>query len=361
MTNLNPKTQSKPCGHRRRCLCAVGTALLALVAAGCGSDDDPDDQSSSVAQSSQAATPTVAVTTGIWADLIDAIDCDDQLETTTLLARGQDPHLSRPSAQMRRTIEDASVTVANGFELEGELAAVVEDAEHDGSAVLFMSHYIDDPLDADPTHSHEHEEEGHDEDEAHDEHDEEGHEEEGHDEHEAHDPHFWLDPIRVADGLAQFAHDLADVTGLADDDFACTDDYVAELREIDAFIDDELADVDANAKTIVTAHAVLGYFADRYELDVLPVYGSTESHDASATATVEVANTLRDLADARGTVNIIAASTENVDLAKDLAESIDGVDIVEVALEDLGAEGSDTDTYLGLLRSLARTVAAELS
>lgn len=303
----------------------------------------------------------VAVTTGIWTDVLKAIDCDDQLDVTQLITRGQDPHHSQPSAQMRRNMQDADAIVANGFRLEGQLADLVEDAGGDGATVLVMSDYIADPLTADAAHSHDHEAEGHDEHDEHDDHDSH-HEHDSHDDEvETFDPHFWLDPVRVADGLGQFAADLASATGLDAADLACADDYAAELREIDTFIEGELAGLDDHDKTIVTAHAVLGYFADRYDLEVLPVYASVDTHDASATAAAEVADTLRDLAEARGTVNILAASTENVDLAEDLAESIDGVGIVSVALEDLGADGGATGTYLGLLRTLATTVVDELN
>ena len=50
---------------------------------------------------------------------------------------------------------------------------------------------------------------------------------------------------------------------------AQADDYVAELEALDAEIEATLAAVPPERRVLVTNHEVFGYFADRYDFEVV--------------------------------------------------------------------------------------------
>ena len=117
----------------------------------------------------------------------------------------------------------------------------------------------------------EHEEEGHDDHGGHDAHGHgHGH---GHD-HGAGDPHFWQNPRmavhyvnQIADGLMAADPDNASVYR---DNAAA---YVAELEALDAYIADALAGIPDDHRVIVTFHDAFGYFASRYDMEVMAFVG----------------------------------------------------------------------------------------
>ena len=89
------------------------------------------------------------------------------------------------------------------------------------------------------------------------------------------DPHIWFDPIRVNDRLDVLA-DKLEGAGVA----ACAAEFSDALLKLDAEIMELVDDIPIEERVLVTNHASLGYFADRYGFEVaavvLPGSGSTE-------------------------------------------------------------------------------------
>ncbi|WP_420620099.1 metal ABC transporter solute-binding protein, Zn/Mn family [Candidatus Poriferisocius sp.] len=161
-------------------------AALALVAWGCGNDDDAAESD---------GVPTVVVTTSIWGDVVANVVCDGLADVVTLIPTGGDPHAYQPSLQARGLMEDAPLVVANGLHLEEGLVDTLEAVEQAGTPVFHMADHVSTIEYGSTTvqmgHDDHDDEHGHDEDDHEDDHDDEhGHDEDDHeDDHDEDDGH----------------------------------------------------------------------------------------------------------------------------------------------------------------------------
>ncbi len=307
--------------------------VLLLVATSCAGD----------AENSGDGLHVVATTT-ILGDVAANV-VGDHGSVTVLLPIGADPHSYQPSSQQAAEINRADLVLANGLGLEEGLSDVLEAAVADGANVIEIGPLVD-PLPFSPDAPHdEHDEE----DAAHDEHDEEDND----------DPHFWLDPIRVAEAAKIIGGELATIDGTPDWDDRVSA-YTARLLASHEEVDGIVGDIPAENRVLVTNHASLGYFADRYGFDVLGVVipgGSTLADPSSA----ELA-ALTDAIEQSAVPAIFAETTEPRALAEAVAAgSGTEVAVVELFTGSLGEAGSGAETLIGLWETNARRVAAALS
>ena len=378
-------------------------AALSLVAAACGSGDEVD-AASGVAGTAIDATlassdaPTVAVTTNILGDVVANL-VGSEMNVMTIMPVGADPHDFQASAQQVAAMGDAAVLVANGAAFEEGLLDVIETAETDGVPVFEAIwavetiefgeggdvhghddedgdvHDDEDKEDKEDKDGdvHDDDEDGDvhdDEDEDGDVHDDEDEDEDGHDDDEDEDghgheddgvdPHFFTDPARVAlaaDGIADFL--IENVDGIdADTVRANTDAYVAELNALDEELSVAFADLSDEQRVLVTNHEVFGYFADRYDFEVVGTVipsGSTNGADAQALA--ELAEIIED----EGVPAIFADTSSSDELAQTLADEVGDIDVIELFSESLGDESSGGATYVEMVGTNADRILAALA
>ena len=230
-----------------------------------------------------------------------------------------------------------------------------EDAEHDDHDEE-ADHDHEDEADHEE-HEDDHADHDHDEDGDHDDHeDDDGHE--GHD-HGGLDPHFWTDPIRVGRAGLLIAEALAALDPSIDWQ-SRAEAYAATMAELDEEIQDILAAVPEENRKLVTNHDSLGYFADRYDFEVIGTIipsGSTLATPSSS----DMANLIREVIE-QGIPAIFAETIEPTALAEAIAEEVGG-DVVVVTLltGSLGEPGTETGTIVGMLRHNARLIAEGLS
>ena len=209
----------------------------------------------------------------------------------------------------------------------------------------------------DDEHEDDHDDEHH-EDDHHDEHHEDDHE--GHD-HGSEDPHVWLDPVRVAQAVESLAAVLVDQHGLDESRVStCVDAYLAELGQLHEDITDTLATVPAASRKLVTNHDAFGYFADRYNFQVIgTVIPSLTTLAEPSPASLEA---LAELIEATGVPAIFSEYlSHHRDDAAALADRLEGVSLVSLYSGALGPEGSGAETYLAMMRVNAGTIAEALS
>ena len=81
------------------------------------------------------------------------------------------------------------------------------------------------------------------------------------------DPHIWLDPHNVMLWTAQIRDTLSENLPAHAEEFAANADaYLAELRDLDASISEQLQMIPP-PRLLVTQHDILGYFAARYDFE----------------------------------------------------------------------------------------------
>jgi zinc/manganese transport system substrate-binding protein len=242
----------------------------------------------------------------------------------------------------------ADVLITNGAGFEEGLGETIEAAEQDGVATFAA-------IDAVETLSLEDEDEhveGAEEDERADD-DEDG--------HDGVDPHFFTDPARMATAAQAIADFLVDeVPALDSAAFAGqVDAAIGGLHDLDRQVDETLAAVPAERRTLVTNHEVFGYFADRYGFEVVGAVIPSISTEASPSAGEidELAATIT----AEGVPAIFADTSSPASLADTLADEVGDVAVVELYSESLGDPGSGADTYAGMMRTNATRIADALS
>jgi zinc/manganese transport system substrate-binding protein len=314
---------------------AVAVALGALLLAACGTGTG-----TGTSESTNDA-PTVVATTSIWADITANVACDGLAQVQTIIPPGGDPHSFEPSLRDRETMDNADLVITNGLFLEESLADTIDAIESNGVAVLRVGNDLD-PLAVGET--------------SHDDHDD--HDDEDHD-HGDFDPHVWWDPTRVAEAVPVIADALAEV-GIDQAALdACADQYLNELTTLDEEIDAIVAALPVDQRILVTNHDSLSYFADRYNFEVL---GSVipSSSSLAATSPGELDALAADI-EATG-VSAIFADTQNSSTDADaLANRIGDVEVISMLTGTLDKPGSNADTYIGWLRTNARTIVDALT
>lgn len=272
----------------------------------------------------QAELPVVIATTSILGDVVGRVG-GREIEVRVLIPPGVDPHEFAPSAQQVATISAAGLVVANGLGLEEGMRDVLDQARSEGITVLELAPELEPlPLDG------------------------------------GFDPHFWQDPRRMETAVALIASAL--INDVALDPERTSERAASYALEIEqAFIDaEELLDaVPPGRRSLVTNHAAFAYFADRYGFEVLGTIvpgGSSLAMPSSVHLAELVALMIEHQVPA-----IFVEAEAGAGLATELAAEVGpGVQVVTLASDTLGAPGTDTDTYVGLVLHNARAVAAAL-
>lgn len=306
----------------------VVVLAAAMTLGACGSGDSGDGDLS------------VVVTTSVLGDLVANV-AGPGAEVVVLVPLGADAHSFSPSSQQVAEMNDADLVVVNGLGLEEGFASVIEGLVADEGRVLEIAPLLD-PI---PFGLED------DEDADHDPAEEEDHD-------YSIDPHVWMDPLRMAAAAVLIAAELEEVAP----DGAWSDRaeaYAAELEELHAEIEEELSVVDPAGRLLVTNHEALGYFAERYDFEVVGtvIPGGSTLGDPSSESLASLVETMRDL----GVSVIFAETSQPSALADAVASELGGeVEVVELYTESLGEPGSDAETLIGMLRTNASRIAQAL-
>lgn len=355
-------------------------AVLALLLSACGgtSDAKRTAESEGTAGSErppESEAPTIVVTTNILGEVVANL-VGDSIEVVTIMPVGADPHDFQASAKQVAQMSEAEVLIVNGAGFEEGLLDVIESVEGDGVAVFdaisaissigFGAGGRDHEATADRAMAKDHRDE-HAPDDDHDEHAPD--DEDDHDEHADHDhgagdadPHFFTDPARMAmaaEAIGDFliAH-VADVDAAAIE--AGVSAYVGELQDLDAQVAAQLAEIPEADRVLITNHEVFGYFAERYDFEVIATVipsGSTLA-GTSAQSLADLAETVRE----EGVRAIFAETSASTELAETLAtEARRDIKVVELFSESLGPPDSEGATYLDMVRTNANRIVQALA
>jgi zinc/manganese transport system substrate-binding protein len=331
---------------QRRLAVVAGTALLL---AACGSDGSSSSSGSSQPAASEDGALVVA-TTSIWADITANVACDGLADVRMIIPPGGDPHSFEPSLRDRDTMDGADLIVANGLFLEESLEDTIDAVESGGVPVLRAG----DGLDPIPTNaaSRDDDHEG-DDDADHDKVDDD----DAHD-HGDEDPHVWWDPSRIAAAVPLIADELVEAGLDRERVDICADQYVDDLARLDDELATLVATLPADRRLLVTNHDSLGYFADRYDFEVL---GSVipSSSSLAATSPADLDALAADI-EATGVSAIFADTQNSSDDAEALAGRIGDVVVISMLTDTLDEPGTDQGTYVGWLRRNVETIVEAL-
>ncbi|MEM1075727.1 MAG: zinc ABC transporter substrate-binding protein [Pseudomonadota bacterium] len=369
----------------RRSLLKSATALVAasMILPGAASADEP--------------IPVVA-TFSILGDMVERIG-GDHIALTTLVGPGGDAHVYQPTPQDAAAVAEADVLFINGLEFEGWLERLAEAAPFGGemvvattgvAAIEFEDEHGDEHDDHDDhddekhaegeEHDHDHDEDhaghddhdDHDEDHAgHDDHDEHGEEHAGHDDHDDHgedhaghddhhghdhgafDPHAW----QTIENAMIYVDNITAGLAKADPDNASLyyenrAEYVSELEALDEEIDEMMAEIPEDKRTVVTSHDAFGYLAAHYGMTFEAPQGLSTESEASAADVAELITQIREEGISAVFVEAITDNRLIEQIANETGANIGGT----LYSDALSAEDGPASTYVDMMRYNAKTL-----
>ncbi len=295
-----------------------------LLVAGC----EGGVASPPAASSQDGDSLTVVCTTTMIADLARNIMGDHAI-VKGIMKAGEDPHVYDVRPRDAQLIAAADVVLMNGLHLESTLIHVIEhNAESAVVARLAESPNIK-TLGSITIAG-------------------------------APDPHCWMNVKHFMVYLDSACEALAKADPQNAEVYrANAQRYRAQLETLDAWVQQQIESVPREQRVIVTSHDAFEYFGERYGIDVLAVIGiSTEQQprpqDVMALEKKVSERNVRALF-----IETSVTKTLN-DIVKKVANR-SGARIGGTLYSDsLGEEGTDTGTYLGMLRHNVTTVVEAL-
>ncbi|NLL49263.1 MAG: zinc ABC transporter substrate-binding protein [Firmicutes bacterium] len=206
-------------------------AIFALILVGC------------VFLASPASGQAIRVVTTfpILEDFVEQVG-GEQVQVSSLIPRGADPHTWEPTPKDARLVAQGDLIVANGGGFDDWLFALVQNVARPDTPLVIASQGLEVIV---PEYDH------------------------GHSHHHAGDPHFWLSVPNAISYVEQITEALV---GLAPEKAVYFESrarvYSEELVELHAWMTQELSGIPRENRVIVTYHNAFSYLAEEYGFEV---------------------------------------------------------------------------------------------
>jgi ABC-type Zn uptake system ZnuABC Zn-binding protein ZnuA len=291
-------------------------ALLLALVAGCGDGG-----------TSNASVTAVATTTQV-ADLVRNVG-GERVSVDSILRPNSDPHEYEPRPSDAAAVAKADLVFRSGGDLDGWLDEVLDSAGGDAERVTL--------IDSVKTIRGEGEDGG-----------------------SETDPHWWQNPRNAILAVAAIRDALvkADPGGRAGYERRAAA-YTAKLRRLDGEVARCIDRVPADKRRLVTTHDALGYFADRYGIQVIGAVIPSLSTQAQPSA--KDVNRLVDQIKREGVEAIFPEAALSKKLEQAISREAGAAVGGQLWADTLGPEGSSGETYLGAIRANAATLAKGMS
>jgi ABC-type Zn uptake system ZnuABC Zn-binding protein ZnuA len=299
----------------RRPLALLAATGLGLLCAGC-------------AGSGGAAGPgqvkVVATTTQI-ADFARAVG-GDRAQVVQLLAPNTDPHEYEPRPSDVRASTDAKVVLENGDNLDRWMKDIVKQAGGEPT-VVDLGARVPVRLPGESSGP----------------------------EASRYDPHWWHDPRNAQAAVAAIRDALTRANPDAKAIYARNAaTYLAELRALDSAIAACVRQVPPSQRKLVTDHDAFGYFAHRYDIQVVGAVIPSQTTQAQPSAR-SVARLVR-LIRREHVTAVFPESSINPKLARAIARETGAASNLTLYGDTLGPKGSSGATYLAMEQANADAI-----
>ncbi len=282
----------------RTILSFLAALVAAAALAGCGTDPADDGVVSIVATTTQVA------------DLARNV-AGERAEVTGILAPNSDPHEYEPRPSDAEAVARADLILASGGEIDAWLDQVVAGSGSDAPVDELIDHVRTLP---DP-------------------------------EGEGLDPHWWQDPRNAISAVAEIRDRLIEIDPGGRRAYAAgAASYIRELRELDARIAGCFERLPAAERKLVTSHDALGYYANRYAIEIVGAALPAQTTQAQPSAGETAA--LIELIRSAGVETIFPEAGVNAELEAAIAAGSGAEVGGELWADSLGPSDSDGSTYL---------------
>lgn len=280
----------------------------------------------------------VVATTSIVADVVANVG-GEAIELDTIIPRMTDPHGYQLTPGDLRLLHDADVVFINGLGLEESLEQSLSQLPEDIPIVslsegIQLREFTLEQTEPDTDH------------------DLEDHASTGV------DPHVWFDPLNIdvwTDNAAQSLAALDPANAAAFQ--ANSNTYHDQLEDLHNWILTQLEEIPQADRKLVTDHLLMGYFAQRYNFEIinalLPAFSSAASPSAQELADIQ--DSIRQ----SGAKVIFVGMTSNRRIAEQMAKdtSVAVVPLYTGSISDLNSPAS---TYLTFMQYNVRAIVTAL-
>ena len=288
--------------------CVVLFVLFAAVLAGCG-----DDGSGGAGE-----TKVVATTTQV-ADLVRNVG-GERVDVHQILQPNSDPHEYEPRPSDAQAIADAQAIVRSGGDVDEWMDDLIDNAGADAAQLTL--------IDVARTRGA--------------------------------DPHWWQDPRNAERAVAAIRDELIDVDPggrRAYERNAAA--YLRTLAGLDRATATCIGELPRSQRKLVTSHDALGYYADRYGLEIIGAV--TPSLSTQAQPSAKDVQRLVDQIRATGVKAIFPESSLNPKLEDAVARESGAGTGDALWADSLGPEGSSGATYVDSIAANTAAIVAGLS
>ncbi|MEQ8624329.1 MAG: zinc ABC transporter substrate-binding protein [Vicingaceae bacterium] len=194
-------------------------------------------------QSKSEGPIKIVCTTGMLGDAVENI-VGDKASVITLMGSGVDPHLYKATQGDLKNLSNADVIVYNGLHLEGKMGEIFEKLENRKKIIVAAGGISNNELINNT------------------------------DFQGAHDPHIWFDVNLWSKAVDHISRELAAFDSSSAETYAVnTKKYVAQLAEVDKYVERSILTIDSSRRVLVTAHDAFSYFGKAYNMQVKGLQG----------------------------------------------------------------------------------------
>ncbi len=279
----------------------VSTLLASAALTGCGGGSDG------------GSGPSVVVTTTQAADMVRSVAGEDA-DVTQLLPANADPHEYEPTPSDAEALAGADLIVRSGGDVDEWLDQLIEGSGSEAPVLTLSDHVRLTEGD------------------------------------EGIDPHWWQDPRNAVAAVAAIRAELDRVDpGAATAFESNARRYTARIEALDVAIAACIDRVSPERRRLVTSHDALGYYADRYDIEIVgaAIPALTTQAQASAGETADLVELIR----SEGVAAVFPEAGVSPDLEAAIASEAGARIGDQLWADTLGPEGSAASTYLGSLRA----------
>ena len=163
------------------------------------------------------------------------------------------------------------------------------------------------------------------------------------------DPHFWLNPMNVITYAENIRDGLTQADPGGKDIYAAnTAAYISRLKDLDAWIQQQVSAIPVKNRLLVTNHESFGYFADRYGFTIAGTIIPSVTTDSSPSAQ-ELAR-LVDQIKATGVRAIFLELGSNPQLADQVATETGIKVVTDLYTHSITASGGEAPTYIDMMK-----------
>jgi ABC-type Zn uptake system ZnuABC Zn-binding protein ZnuA len=290
--------------------------ITCLVLAACQTPSQPSPNES---------TPGVGLTVlGLETFLVDMAQnvAGERVRVEPLLPLGLDPHTYEPTPRDLVRIAESQVLIINGAGFEGWLEELLDNTGGGGQVIEAAEGLT------------------------------ESSERPG-------DPHFWLDPISAITYVENIRDGLSAIDPQGQQVYhRNAEAYIEELKALDAWIMDQVEQLPAERRILVTNHESFGYYADRYGFSIIGTVIPSISTGSSPSARQLIR--LVDEIEKSNAPAIFLESGANPQLADQVARET-GVNVIgDLYTHSISSPDGDAPSYIAMMMYNTRTIVEAL-